>query len=151
MSLENDIEKGRFASEREMALINLVYTSNFLLNKANKVLKQHDLSHQQFTVLRVLRDHHLESVTINMIKKYMLDQMSDVSRIVNRLQQKSYISRTKGLDDKREVRVRITRTGIDITKVIERELDDFTAILDQLSGQEIKNLNILLNKIRKKG
>ena len=47
--------------------------------------KQYDITMQQFNILRILRGQHPKAASINTLKERMLDKMSDVSRLVERL------------------------------------------------------------------
>jgi hypothetical protein len=58
MSLEQDIQQERFTNEYEKAMVNVLYTSSWLYNINAARLKPHDITPEQFNVLRILRGSH---------------------------------------------------------------------------------------------
>jgi DNA-binding MarR family transcriptional regulator len=78
----------------------------------------------------------------------MLDKMSDASRIVERLRLKDLVVRKNAEKDKRAVEVTITETGLDLLSQMERPVQEFEALLKNLSEPEIRQLNELLDKVR---
>ena len=85
MKLEKAIRQKGFQNEYQKAIINIIYTHNYLIGKMNPVFKQYGITRQQYNVLRILRGQHPDPATINLIKERMLDKMSDASRIAERL------------------------------------------------------------------
>ena len=150
MKIEDEI-KGRFRNEYHKGLINLVYTAKQLSYVFYQLLKKHGLAEQQYNVLRILRGFHSETpLSINFIKERMLDKDSDVSRIVDRLVQKSMVSRIENLKDRRQKSVEITELGmalLDKMFYCEQKVD---TLLNNLTTEEVKELNRLLDKIREK-
>jgi len=78
----------------------------------------------------------------------MLDKNSDVSRIVNRLLLKDLIKRNECKLDRRQKDVKITEKGLCLLEKLDKYEESLDQDLANLSAQEIKQLNILLNKIR---
>lgn len=150
MKIEDEI-KGRFRNEYHKGLINLTYTTKHLSYKFHQFLKAHGLAEQQYNVLRILRGFRSEApLSIGFIKERMLDKDSDVSRIVERLYEKGLVSRCENPNDRRQKSVEITEKGIDILgKMLNCELEIDT-LLNNLSPNEVAELNRLLDKIREK-
>jgi len=148
MGLEEEIGQKEFKTERQKALINLLYTHNHVVNSMNEMFKVHDITRQQFNVLRILRGSHPNAVSINDIKCRMLDKMSDASRIVERLRVKGLIKRVPNKIDRRAVDVIINKTGLELLEKMDPEVDSFEKLLNRLSEHETKQLNLLLDKLR---
>jgi DNA-binding MarR family transcriptional regulator len=148
MKLEEEIGQKRFRSGKQRALINIIYTNNFLINRMNSVFKEFDITRQQFNVLRILRGEYPEPVSINTIKERMLDKMSDASRIVERLRVKGLLERVTCADDRRAVDVKITDKGLTLLENSDPSIEQFDNLLNGLSDQETEDLNKLLDKIR---
>ena len=70
-SLEQDIKQKNFANEQVKANLNVLYTANWIYNKISSFLKPHNLTHEQFNVLRILRGSHPKS----MCQKDILSRM----------------------------------------------------------------------------
>lgn len=150
MSIEEEI-KGRFRNEYHKGLINLSYTVNQLSYKFHQILKQHDLTEQQYNVLRVLRGFRSEKlISIGFIKERMLDKSSDVSRIVDKLFERGLLLRNECPNDRRQKDLKITEKGMALLDEVfycEKEVDQ---MLTNLSLEEVTELNRLLDKIRAK-
>ncbi len=148
MSLEDEL-KGRFRNEYHRGLINLIYTTKLLGYEFLQTLKEHGIAEQQYNVLRILRGFHSESpLCIGFIKERMLDKDPDVSRIVDRLFEKGLVSRKENPEDRRQKSVEITENGLALLNSMfpcEQKAD---TLLNNLTSDEIKELNRLLDKIR---
>lgn len=148
MLLEEEI-KGRFRNEYHKGLINLTYTTKLLGYEFYQALKQHDITEQQYNVLRIIRGFRAEApLSIGFIKERMLDKDSDVSRIVDRLFQKGMVSRVENETDRRQKSVDITDAGLQLLSDMlgcEKKID---TLLQNLSEEEVTQLNTLLDKIR---
>ena len=149
MKLEDEI-KSKFRNIYHKALVNLYYTNNIIGQLFFKMLKKHGLAAPQFNVLRILRGQHPKAASINLIKERMLDNNSDVSRIVDRLYKKGLVERKESTTDRRQKDVLINKKGLELLSnmsICEQQEDD---LLSNLSEMEIELLNDLLDKIRNK-
>jgi DNA-binding MarR family transcriptional regulator len=148
MRLEEEIQ-GHFRNEYHKGFINLIYTAKQLSYEFVQSLKSHDITEQQYNVLRILRGYRSEApLTIGFIKERMLDKNSDVSRIIDRLYEKGLLSREENSQDRRQKLVDITDKGLELLNTMfdcEKASD---RLLSNLSLQEIETLNSLLDKIR---
>lgn len=150
MSLEDDIIQSNFESVHHKGLVNIIYTHNYITSGLNNILKPHDITRQQFNVLRILRGQYPKPSNINLIKERMLDKMSDASRIVERLRVKGLVVRVKCPDDRRAVEVTISDEGLALLKQTDSQSNQFKALLINLTEEEATVLNQLLDKIRSK-
>jgi DNA-binding MarR family transcriptional regulator len=148
MRLEDEIQQKTFKSEHQKAVINLLYTSGFLINLFNEKSKVFDITRQQYNVLRILRGQHPKSASINLIKDRMLDKMSDASRIVERLRNKNLVERKISDNDKRAVDITITDKGLKLLSDMEPAIDTIDSIFNKFSKHELETLNALLDKTR---
>lgn len=148
MSLEADIQQKTFRNEHQKAILNILYTQNFLVSRMTEVFKKFDITRQQYNVLRILRGQFPDPATINLIKERMLEKMSDTSRIVERLRLKGLIQREDGKSDKRAAEISITSTGLDLLRKMQSEVDELDGVLTGLTLEEAKELNNLLDKVR---
>lgn len=148
MGLEEDIKQTKFKDEYSKAVINLVFTNNWLTERQNKVFKPHGLTVAQFNVLRILRGQHPKAVTINLIIERMLDRMSNASRIVDKLEKKGLVIRRQCQTDRRAVDVQISDAGLALLAELDNVLEDWYSNAKNLSEEECEVLNGLLDKFR---
>jgi DNA-binding MarR family transcriptional regulator len=147
MGIEKDIQQHAFKNEHQKAMVNIIYTSNWLLERIKAFLETEDITHQQYNILRILRGSSTPLSTLK-IRERMLDKMSDSSRIVERLLKKGLVDKKTCPTDKRLVDVTITTAGLQLLKKLDdksHEMDEMTASLDE---KETQKLNRLLDKLR---
>jgi MarR family 2-MHQ and catechol resistance regulon transcriptional repressor len=147
MGIEKDIHQRSFRNEFQKALINMIFTHNWMMERMKKMFGQEDLTPQQFNILRILRGAD-EPLSTLQIRQRMLDKMSDTSRIVDRLVVKGLVKKNTCKVDKRLVDVVITPKGKKLLEKFDEMEDDMDAIIGNLSEEDAKNLNLILDKIR---
>jgi len=150
MSLETDINQKKFRNDHQKAMINLVYTFNWVTDQFRGILERADLTSQQFNILRILRGAG-EPLSTLQIRQRMLDKMSDTSRIVDRLIVKGLVKKNVCKADKRLVDVSITDKGRKVLEKIDKYEHEMDAIAGNLSDADAKTLNKLLDKLRNSG
>ena len=147
MKIEEVIKQQNFVSQHQKALINLIYTANWLTSLHQDFFKPHNLTLQQYNILRILKGQHPKSISATEIKIRMLDKNSDVSRLLDRLAAKNLIIKKVCPNDKRAADVNITDDGLVLLKLIEKQQSDNDQILS-ISETEAKQLSDLLDKSR---
>ncbi|HXA01659.1 MAG TPA: MarR family transcriptional regulator [Cytophagaceae bacterium] len=150
MRLEEEIKQKEFRNENHKAIVNLIYTFNWLDSKARTFFKQFELTPQQFNILRILRGQHPKPCTIILLKERMLDKECDASRIVERLRLKELLERTQSSSDRRSVDIMISEKGLELLNEIDKKIDNFNNIISSLSKEDLLKLNQLLDKARGK-
>ena len=147
MNIEQAIKQNKFVSIHQKAVLNLIYTSNWLVNKQYEFFKPFGITGQQFNVLRILKGQYPNPISAKEIKSRMLDMNSDISRLLERLTRKNLVERKSCLEDRRANDVIITQKGIDLLKQINRNQSSIDRIF-ALSEDEALQLSNLLNKSR---
>ena len=147
MSIEKEIGQYTFRNDRQKAIINLVYTYNWMMEKMKLRLDEYDLTMQQFNILRILRGAKSPLSTMQ-IRERMLDKMSDTSRIVDRLIVKELVRKNICPRDKRLVDVVITEKGLDLLAQLDLHSDELDSVIGNLTCTEMQQLNHLLDKMR---
>lgn len=148
MSIDKDIQQTRFANSRHKALINILFTYGWALERIKKVLAEHDITHQQFNILRILRGSYPNPISTLQIRERMLDKMSDTSRIVDRLILKGLAQKAISPKDHRLVDVLITEKGHAVLKEIDDGPDLVLEVMHNVSEEEMEDLSHLLDKVR---
>ena len=148
MSIEKDIRQTKFASTRQKAMINILYTYGWMLEKIKNILAKENITHQQFNILRILRGSHPKPLSTLQIRLLMLDTMSDTSRIVDRLVIKGLVKKTVSSTDKRLVDIMITTKGRNLLKKLDAEADLVSEVMHTISEEEAGQLSDLLDHLR---
>lgn len=147
-SIGEEIKQKKFSSEYSKLMINVLYTSSWLTALQNTVFKEHTLTPQQYNSLRILRGQYPEAATVNLLKDRMIDKMSNVSRIIDKLKAKDLVTRKPCKHDRRQVDVKITEKGLKLLEIIDVEMTKWEENLHAISIDEAKTVNALLDKWR---
>ena len=148
MGIEKDIQQFAFRSTKQKAMINVIYTYGWMMERVKNFLAKEDITHQQYNILRILRGAHPEPISTLQIRERMLDKMSDTSRIVDRLITKALAQKTICEKDKRLVDVIITDKGQELLERLDKEQSFFDELMSHLSEEDANELNTLLDKLR---
>ncbi|MHC1707681.1 MAG: MarR family winged helix-turn-helix transcriptional regulator [Bacteroidales bacterium] len=147
MNIEDEIH-GRFRNEYHKGIINLTYTTNQLNYHFYNVIKEHNLSPQQYNILRVLRGYNTQPSSIGFLKDRMLDKHSDVSRIIEKLHERGLVNRCESSIDRRQKDVSISQQGLELLSRMDDCEKQVDTLLNKLTSEEVNLLNQLLDKIR---
>lgn len=145
--IEEEIQQKKFKNPHQKAVINLIYTANWLQNKHQGFFKSYGITGQQFNILRILKGQHPNSISATAIKGRLLDRNSDVSRLLDRLAAKNLLIKKACPQDKRASDVFITPEGLDLLKEIDKHQRHIDNVL-ALSEEEAQQLSDLLDKSR---
>lgn len=146
-SISEAIVQTKFRNEFHKAYVALAYAFNQLNYAHQGFFKEYDITMQQFNVLRILRGQYPNVCNLLLIKERMLDKMSDVSRIIERLRIAGYVERCLNEKNRREVEIKISKSGLKLLAKIDQQIDNLEAPMHQLTVKEAKELTKLLEKI----
>ena len=149
MGIVDDIQQTQFRNESQKAMINLIYSYNWMNETMSRVFISKDITAQQFNILRILRGAKKPLSTLQ-IRHRMLDRMSDTSRIVDRLLKKELVTKNVCDTDKRLVDISISKSGMQLLESMDEEIIALENNFTQLNEGELKQLNFLLDKLREK-
>lgn len=148
MRIEDEIKQERFKTSTERAAINILFTANWINRQLHRFHTAHGLSQQQYNVLRILRGMSPKPASISLLNDRMLDKMSNVSRLVDKLADKGLAERRPCDSDRRQVDVVITKKGLDLVNEISDKLDQELIDMLHLSNDEANQLSELLDRMR---
>jgi DNA-binding MarR family transcriptional regulator len=148
MKLEEEIVQKKFKSEYQKLAINILYTANWINSLNFNLLKDKTITSQQYNILRILKGQYPNAITLKVIRERMLDKMSDVSRLVDKLKTKGLVHRKQNPNDRRSVDILITPKGLKLLDDL-KEIDHlFDKKFKTISLSEAKQINELLDKLR---
>ena len=111
LSVDRSTKARREGSPEEAAYLDLLRTADVLTRGAIGVLKAEELSTTQYNVLRILRGSR-EGLTCGEIASRMITRDPDVTRLLDRMEKRGLISRSRESRDRRLVLARITPEGL---------------------------------------
>ena len=148
MALEHDIKQEKFESEFHKVAVNILFTSSWLYNINADRLKAHDITPEQFNVLRILRGSHPKALMLAEVTCRMIDKSSNATRLVEKLRLKGMVKREICEGNRRQVDIYITDKGLATLKKIDAEESEWIATLKNISKTEAQELNRILDKLR---
>ena len=148
MTIEEEIKQNKFKSTHQKALLNLLFTANWIQNKQKELFEPFGITGQQYNILRILRGRHPQPIPAVEIKSRMLDKNSDVSRLLVRLTGKKLVKKNQCRNDKRASDICITESGLTLLNRLDPLINRADSQFINLSNQEVKHLSDLLDKAR---
>ncbi len=150
MSTDKELREKQYSSEFQRLRVNILYTARWMESQVKSFLKPHDLTPKQFNILRILRGHKRDyPLSVLEIRELMIDRMSDVSRLIDRMEKKQLISRKNCKSDGRTYRICITDNGLSLLSSIDTKMKDLDKIFDTMDEGVAQSINEGLNLIRK--
>jgi DNA-binding MarR family transcriptional regulator len=146
-TIEQLIKQPKFTDEKHKAVISLTYSAGLLSGFWEEFFGRFNLTSQQYNVLRILRGQFPKPASVILIRERMMDKMSDVSRLVERLRKNGFVERTVRKDDRRAVDVVITQKGLDVLAHIDTLEEKDHKPTKYLTKEEAKKLSELLGKV----
>lgn len=148
MTIEEEIKQSKFNDEFHKLAVNLMFTSSWLGDKHQQLIKPFGITLQQFNILRILRGQKGSPLSINELISRMIDKSSNASRIVDKLEEKEFVTRKTCPNDRRQVEVSITESGLAFINSLDTPMRGIRSYLENLSESEANLLNSLLDKLR---
>jgi len=130
------------------AIISILQASAFISGVLLKGLKPHDISEQQFNVLRILRGQKGIAANLSTVQERMVHKMSNTTRLIDKLIQKKLVKRNVCIENRRKIELFITEDGLDFLKKIDPITDEIEKkILSNISSKDLNSLISILNSI----
>jgi len=141
-------KRRRATCPEEAAFLELAHTTDMLSRGLVRVLKTEDLSPTQYNVLRILRGTP-EGLPCGEIAARMITRDPDVTRLLDRLDKRSLISRCRETEDRRMVMARITPDGLKVLGRLDRlVVETHRRQLAHLGKDRLQALTELLHSAR---
>ena len=131
------------------AFLNVMFTGVWLQQRMGQTLKPFDITEPQFNVMRILRGQHGEAMNLYEIQNRMIQKMSNVSRLIDKLVAKKLVTRKESKENRRRVDIAITQKGLDLLTEIEPVVQEvFKNVSVKLSKEQAAELNNYLDLMR---
>jgi DNA-binding MarR family transcriptional regulator len=136
-------------SLEEQTFVALLRTADQLQWRAAEMLKPHGLSPTQYNALRILRGAGPEGLACSEVGARMINRDPDITRLLDRLDRRGLIRRSREQKDRRVIKARITPAGLDLLKSLNREVAEFhRGLLGHLGEERLEFLVQLLETAR---
>jgi len=149
MKIEEIIKSTVTMDNSKKIILNVLYTQNVISENFNELLKPHEISGEQYNVLRILRGQKGNPANMWAIQERMLAKTSNTTRLVDKLLLKELVTRKVCIENRRKIEVLITQKGLDVLKELDPKVTAHEQFFsNNLNADEINQLNQLLEKYR---
>jgi len=148
--LQRELKQNRpFVAPTQEAAVALLRTADLVRRSLLAVIEQHDITVQQYNVLRILRGAGEGGLPTLEIAERMIEQTPGITRLIDRLELKHLVERERSSTDRRQVFVRITAAGLSLLSRLDDPIREAEReALSILSDRQLAQLLSLLDRAR---
>jgi MarR family transcriptional regulator, organic hydroperoxide resistance regulator len=138
-----------FSSREQEAYLALLRTADALQTQVEAWLKEFGLTGTQYNALRILRGAEPGGLPCREIGERMITHDPDITRLLNRLEDRGFVKRTRAKNDRRVICGKITPAGLKLLRAMDSPLEKRGREMLRHVGQEkLKDLIELLELVR---
>ncbi len=142
-------QKIPFTSREQETYLSLLRTADALQAQVEAWLKRFGLTGTQYNALRILRGAGAEGLPCREIGERMITHDPDITRLLNRLEDRGFVERTRARHDRRVIYGKITATGLKLLREMDNPVEKYGREMLRHVGQEkLKQLIELLELVR---
>lgn len=142
-------QKKPFTSPRQEAAIALLRTADRVRRYLSRHLEEHDLTFQQYNVLRILRGAGADGLPTLEIASRMIEDAPGVTRLLDRLEAKELVKRVRCPRDRRQVLCTATPSALALLAKLDRPMNEADErALSTLTASQVEKLIELLEITR---
>ena len=141
--------RGTTFSLEQQTLIALLSTAEAITTSATRLVANYGLTFTQYNALRILRGAGAEGLPCSEISERMITRDSDITRLLDRLEQMELVKRNRDANDRRIVRTSASRRGLKLLS----DMDDSVSRWDHdnfshLGEKGMRSIVDLLDRLR---
>ncbi|HEX9111457.1 MAG TPA: MarR family transcriptional regulator [Terriglobales bacterium] len=142
-------QKLSFTSREQEAYLALLRTADAVQSSMESKLKEFGLTGTQYNALRILRGAGPEGLPCSEIGERMITHDPDITRLLNRLEGRGFVERTRAKHDRRVINGKITAAGKNLLREMDGPVEQQgREMLRQVSHADLRRLIDLLEQIR---
>ena len=148
----NDQILQELASDHALAYFDVLRTANWIEVLIKDALKPLELTHAQLNILSLLAHRHPKPMSAGAIKKGVIVSSPDITRLIDRMEKKAWVTRQVCPDNRRQLEIRITMEGMNCFHRAHEAAMEVTDVFFQnkISQKEANTVSRVLREIRKK-
>jgi len=138
-----------FRHIEEEIFLNLQRAADAAMQELADVLRASGISPTQYNVLRILRGAGDAGVTCKDIAARMITRDPDITRLLDRLERRHLLTRSRAIEDRRFVAIRITDTGLALLADLDSPIEQKQiALMRHMTKDQLNLILELLERIR---
>jgi DNA-binding MarR family transcriptional regulator len=143
-ALRQRLKQTEFANPAQEALLSVLVAASTLNEFMDHLCAEHNITRAQYNVLRILRGVYPEGHARCEIAGRMLDRAPDITRLVDRLQERKLVRRARGSEDQRQAVTFITAKGIKLLDTMRPKIETgMKGLLTRMSDADCRELSRL--------
>ena len=133
----------------EEATLNIVRTADVLMLALADVLKPYQLSATQYNVLRILRGAGKGGASCKDIGSRLVARDPDITRLMDRLEQRGLVRRDRAKEDRRVVTHELTTAGLHLVNELDGPIEALhKTVMGHMKIEKLRELVALLEEVR---
>lgn len=143
-ALSRRLKQAEFSGTGQEALLSVLVAAATLNERMERVCAEHKITSAQYNVLRILRGVYPEGHPRCEIACRMIDRAPDITRLLDRLETRRLVKRTRGSEDHRQTVTYITAKGLKLLDAMQSRTEaEVASALKRLSDEECRELGRL--------
>ena len=132
----------------DQIFVAILKSADMLSAQAEQLIKASGLTGTQYNVLRILRGAGPDGLPCNGISERMISHDPDMTRMLDRMENRLWITRERQKEDRRVVKARITDEGLKLLKKLDAPVRELhKRQFAQMSATRQKTLLELISEI----
>ena len=147
-TLNSRLHLTRPVGSSQEAVLNLLVASGHLRDRIDQMCEAHGITASQYNVLRILRGSKAGGYARCEIAQRLVERAPDVTRLIDRLEQRGWVARDRSNEDRRRSVTRITIAGLRLLESMEPVFQELDRWLEaRLSPRDRKELSRILEQL----
>lgn len=147
--LEEIRQSKPFRTRSQEAYLALLRTADDSKRYITRVLEPAGVTLQQYNVLRILRGAGGNGLPTLAVGERMVERTPGVTRLIDRMEKKGWVERSRCTEDRRRVWCKITKPGLRLLEKLDQPVNDVDDVfLEVLEEEELGELIEYLARIR---
>jgi DNA-binding MarR family transcriptional regulator len=149
-SLKYEIHQTKpFHSIRHEAVLGLLKTADLVRRVISGVVEPAGITMQQYNVLRILRGAGSAPLPTLGIRSRMIEQTPGITRLLDRLERRKWVTRNRHEGDRRQVLCSITPAGKKLLDKLDDAVDaTFVELLGHVPDADVKAMVQTMDRVR---
>ena len=132
----------------DQIFVALLKSADALASEADQLMKANGLTSAQYNVLRILRGAGPDGLPCNAIGERMISRDPDMTRLLDRMENRELITRERQKEDRRVVKARITDEGLKLLKKMDAPIRELhKSQFAHMTSARLKSLMDLLSEV----
>ncbi len=149
-TIHEEIKQSKpFRTRSQEAYLAVLRTADDCRRHISKALEPAGITLQQYNVLRILRGAGDEGLPTLVVADRMIERTPGVTRLIDRMEKKGWVTRVRCTEDRRRVWCRITEPGLGLLRSLDEAInavdDTFVEVLE---NEELATLTGYLDRLR---